>query len=313
MATGKIQINTGTFTNECVTENDLILNSAKFPAIRNMLDYQQKRAISTLITSGGVSPYGVENPKKAKIGKIGESKGIGNNGYRYDVMGRIEKASVINSQVGASQSNGTFQLNMGDNYLNVGDVVMFNGQRLQARVMTSGNGTPSSGFVYTFQTMDGTTFVYATHVAGQSGTKTCFPIHTAFGEKSLKGYGRSKFPDTFINFMTIQRTTCSITGSAASDVLWYTYSNADGMTKGWMYQQLQQDRVKHLYNRERQRWFGVSNMKNSDGSVKQVADMYDTQTGMPITTGDGWEQQVAGGNVATGSNPDGSWSLQDLT
>lgn len=315
MASGKIQINTGTFTADtCVTENDLIINSAKFPAVRNMLEYVQKRAISALIASGGVTPYGVENPKKAKMGKISESKGIGNNGYRYDVMGRIEKASEILSQVGASGADGTFTLRMNDRHLWPGAVVMFNGQRLQARVMTSPGGSQASGWTYTFKTMDGSTFSYATAVNGQSGTKTCMPIYSAYGEKSLRGYGRSKFPDTFINFMTTQRKTCAITGGAASDVLWYTYTNQDGaMTKGWMFQELAQARVTFLYENERQKWFGVSNMKNSDGSVKAVPDMFDTETGMPITTGDGWEMQVAGGNVLLGSNADGSWSLQDLT
>ena len=229
-------------------------------------------------------------------------------------MGRIEKATAIVSQIGSSGADGTFTLKMEERYLHVGDVVMFNGQRLQARVMTSGSGSPALGYTYTFQTMDGTVFVYATHVAGQSGTKTCMPVHTAFGEKSLRGYGKSRFPDTFINFTTIQRNTCAISGGAGSDILIYNYQGVKGQEwSGWMYQEVSQNRNRFVYENERQKWFGVSNMKNADGSVKQVPSMIDNETGMFIQTGDGWEMQVAGGNVLYGSGSDGMWTLQDLT
>ena len=314
MASGKISINQGTWSDTCTTENDLILNAAKYPEFRNMMEYVQKRALSTLIASGDLSPYGITNPNKAKI-KVVDSKLIGNSGYKYNVMGRITKATPILSQVGSSGSDGTFVLKMQDNYLHEGDIVMFNGQRLQARVMTSGTGSPVMGYTYTFQTMDYTTFVWATHVAGQTGTKTCYPIHTAFGEKSLRGYGKSRFPDTYINFTTIQRNTCAITGSAASDILWYKYTDsASGESKSWwMYQELGQNRSRFVDENEWQKWFGVSNMKNTDGSVRNVPGMIDNQTGMFIQTGDGWEMQVAGGNVMLGSGSNGMWTLDDLT
>lgn len=311
---GKIQINTGTYTDTCTTENDLILNAAKYPAFREMMDYVNRRSLSTFLTSGGVTPYGVDNPNKSKI-KVVDSKLIGNSGYKYNVMGRIEKSTEILAQVGSSNSDGTFSLKMKEQYLHMGDVVMFNGQRLQARVMTSGTGSPAMGYTYAFQTMDGSTFSWTTNVAGQAGTKTCMPVHTAFGEKSLRGYGKSRFPDTFINFTTIQRNTCAITGGAASDVLWYKYTDANGKEAGswWMYQEVSQNRARFVYENERQKWFGVSNMKNSDGSVKAVPSMIDNETGMFIQTGDGWEMQVAGGNVLYGSGSDGMWTLQDLT
>lgn len=311
---GKMQIQTGTWTDTCATENDLILNAAKYPAFREVMEYTNKRSLSTLLASGGLTPYGVENPNKAKI-KVVDSKLIGNSGYKYNVMGKIIKATAILSQVGSSSSDGTFTLKMQERYLHPQDVVVFNGQRLQARVMTSGSGSPAMGYTYTFQTMDGTVFSWATHVAGQSGTKTCMPMYTAAGEKSLRGYGKSRFPDTFINFTTIQRNTCSITGSGASDILWYKYTDKEGKEAGswWMYQELDQNRVRFMYENELQKWFGVSNMKNSDGSVKAVPSMQDVETGMFVQTGDGWEMQVAGGNVMYGSASDGMWTLQDLT
>uniref|UniRef100_UPI002B1D1403 hypothetical protein n=1 Tax=Pseudomonas glycinae TaxID=1785145 RepID=UPI002B1D1403 len=80
---------------------------------------------------------------------------------------------------------------------------------------------------------------------------------------------RSKNADIFINHTTIQRKTCAITGTAASQVLWYTFTDSDGgISKGWMWNQLQQGQVQFLVEDERQKWFGVSTMKNADGTLR---------------------------------------------
>jgi hypothetical protein len=319
MPAGKITINQGTFTQDtCTVETDLVKNMAKFPAIRNMIDYANRRSIVSLIASGGVTPYGINdlqrtNTVSAKL--KGTSVGIGDNSYRFNIMGRIEKASEIIQQVGGTQADGTFQLLMRDRHLVNGMVAQFNGQRFQARVMSNPTGSDASGYTYTFKSIDGTLFVYATHVAAQSGTKTCFGVYTAYSEKSMRGYGRSKFPDTFINDMTIQRKTAAISGDAASDVLWYKFTNDDGtFSKGWMYQEVKQAQTQAVMEDERQKWFGVSSMKNADGSRATVSKLGDDpETGLPIITGDGWEQQVAGGNVVYGSATNGDWNISDLT
>jgi len=313
---GKISINIGTFSKDtCTVESDLIANQAKFPAIRNMLEYANQRALTTLIASGKVTPYGVNNEEKKKIPMVDSKKEIGNSAYRFDIMGRIEKASEILSQVGATQADGTFYLKMKDKHLVPGMTAIFNGQRFQARVMSFPTGSDALGYTYTFKSPSGDLFSWTTNVAGQSGTKTCFGAYTSYGEKSLKGFGRDRFPDTFINHMTIQRKTVSISGSAASDVLWYSYTNDQGaMAKGWMYQKIAQAQAQFTMEDERQKWFGVSSMKNADGSLSPISKLGDDpETGLPIITGDGWEQQVAGGNVVYGSSTNGDWNLQDLT
>ena len=48
---GKPQIKTGTWSDTCTVEADLIANQAKRPAIRALLEYSDKRQISTLLTS----------------------------------------------------------------------------------------------------------------------------------------------------------------------------------------------------------------------------------------------------------------------
>lgn len=316
---GKIVINQGSFTPDtCTVETDLVRNMAKFPAIRNMIDYANRRSMVSLIASGGVGPFGINNLQRTETvsAKLkGTSTGIGDNSYRFNIMGRIEKASEIISQVGATQTNGVFQLLMRDRHLVDGMVAIFNGQRFQARVTGNPTGSDASGYVYTFTSNDGSLFSMATHVNGQSGTKTCFGAYTAYSEKSLRGYGRNKFPDTFINDMTIQRKTVAISGDAASDVLWYKFTNDDGsFSKGWMYQAVAQSQAQAVMEDERNKWFAVSSMKNADGSRAVTSHLgTDPETGLPIIIGDGWEQQVAGGNVVLGSGSDGYWNYNDIT
>lgn len=310
---GQIQIVSGTYGPTCTDENDLIRNQALKPEIRKWLEYKNRRYIMTLLTDGAVTPYGI-NPDVESRQKflVGKGSGIGNKAYRFDVIGRIETNAVIVSQIGASATGGAFQLLMQSDYLNTGDVVMFN-SRLQARVMSQGSGNLSTGYIYDFQTVDGTTFAWATDVAAQSGTFTCMPVYTSFGEGSLRGYSRDKKPDVFVNHTTIQRATATITGDADSDILWYEYTNAQGMAKGWMYTKVQQLKAIMSASDERHKLFGVSSMKNSDGSLRTTSSLgNDPETGLPIVTGDGFEQQVNGNNILYGSGSDGNPTADDF-
>ena len=312
---GRITITTGGYTEIATVQNDLIANQAQFSEIREMLDYANRRNLTTLLTSGVVTPYGINNDEATKIPNVDtKGTGIGNNGYQFRIMGRIEKPSVILAQIGSTSADGSFTLRMADRHLNKGMNCMFNGGRFIALVMSQPRGNSASGFIYDFQAPSGDLFVYATHVGGQSGTKTCFGVYSSFGEKSLKGYGDSKFPDMFINHMTTQRTTVAITGDASSAKLWYKYTSVSGNTaNGWMYEELQQQQVKFNVENERQKLFGVSSMKNADGSIRATSRLTDPETGLPITAGDGWEEQVAGGNVLTASGTNGQPTLSDFS
>ena len=312
---GRITITTGGFSETCTTQNDLISNQAQYPEIREMLEYANRRALTTLLVSGVVTPYGINNDEKTKIPNVDtKGKGIGNNAYQFRIMGRIERASVISGQIGATGADGSFTLRMLDRNLNKGEACVFNGGRFVATVMSQPRGNESSGFIYDFQSPSGDLFVYATHVAGQTGSKTCFPMYTSAGEKSLKGYGYSKFPDMFINHMTIQRESVSISGDAASSVLWYKYTSTTGKeANGWMYEEISQTNAKFVIKNERNKWFGVSTMKNADGSLRATSRLTDPETGLPIIAGDGFEEQVAGGNVAYGSGVTGNVTIDDFS
>lgn len=315
---GQIQVRKGTFSEDtCTTQNDLIANQAVKPAIRNMLEMKNKRYLMTLLTSGAVkkgaggNSYFVDPSQRTKTGTLKpaqEDKGIGNNAYRFDIIGRIERASVIISQVGATNPDGSFVLKMYDQTLYPGHVVRFPSGK-QARVQSYPTGSYSSGWLYTFKLLiAGTTFTFSTDVGS---TKTCFPIYTAYSEGSLRSDSRDKKPDSFINHMTIQRKTCAITGGAQSDVLWYEY--ADGQKIGWLYWKLDQAKAVMTVENERNKWLGVSTMKNSDGTLRTESSLgTDPETGLPIIIGDGFEEQVAGTNTMTGSGVNGEATEDDF-
>lgn len=314
---GQIQVRTGLFSQDtCTTENDLIANQAVKPAIRNMLEMKNKRYLMTMLTSGAIKKaqggqaYFVDENYKSKTATLSpakEDKGIGNNAYRFDIIGRIEKSATIIRQQGASGSDGTFSLIMFDQTLYPGHVVRFSSGYV-ARVQGYPTGSSSSGWLYNFKSINGTNFVYSTHV----GTiKTCFPMYTAYSEGSLRSDSRDKKPDTFINHMTIQRKTCAITGGAQSDVLWYEY--ADGEKIGWLYWKLAQARAVMTMEMERNAWWGVSSMKNADGSLRTESSLgVDPETGLPIQTGDGFEEQVSGTNTLIGSGTNGEATEDDF-
>jgi hypothetical protein len=312
----KIQVKEGKYKEEtCTTQKNLIENQANFPAIRQLIEYSDQRMISTLIASGVESQQAVGHIK-TKIGDaVSRGKSIGANAYQFDVMGRIQQASKINSQIGATQADGTFQLSMSDHYLVPGMVALFHGQGFQARVMSAPQGS-SGNYIYTFKSPDGRIFDWNTHVAPQIGQKTCFGGHTSYGEKSLRGYGRSHFSDSFVQHMTIQRKATAISGGAGSDVLWIQYENLGSKKasgSGWYYKDQAQARLQLMMEDEFQKWFGLSSMKGDNGELLAESRLgNDPETGLPIIQGDGLIPQISGGNELFGSGINGNATIDDV-
>lgn len=304
----QIKVYSGRFDDTCTVSSNLTENQAKMPVIRDVIQYAEPRMLSTLIVSGAKTPWDLQNDNtKTKIGTIPSDALIGDNAYRYNVIGRIQQKSSINNQIGTSAADGSFQLSLKDNYITPGMNVSFWNPTIEARVM--GNPTGGAGnWIYSFQTVDGLPFSYATTVAPQPGEKTCFGNFTSFSERSLRGYGRTHYPDQFINHLTLQRKTVAISGSALTDVLWVQF----GKVKGWMYIKEQQARLQFMMEDEYSKWFGKSTMKNADGSLRLVSAQIDPETRLPIVKGDGIIPQIEGGNELSGSDVDGSATIDDL-
>ena len=310
---GKPKIKEGKWSETCTTESNLTENQMRAPAIRDFIEFTNQRMLSTILVSGYKGQYGL-GYIPTKIGKVDDSKKIGNNSYQFDVWTRLQKPSEINAQIGATSADGVFTLSIKDNYWYPGMNVLFNGQGFQARVMSGPVGS-AGNYQYTFQSPDGAIFVWATHVAGQAGVKTAFGGYSSYGEKSMRGYGRSHFPDSFIQHMTIQRKTVGISGGANSDVLWYDWVNTqtNAPLKGWRYQaEIQNDEVFQVEN-EDQKWNGISSMKNTDGTLRTQSRLIDTETQLPIIQGDGVMQQIGGGNETSGSGTNGEATIDDIS
>jgi hypothetical protein len=305
---GKIQVYAGRFDETCTVSSNLTENQQKKPVIRDVIQYAEPRMLSTLIVSGAKSPWDLQGMNtRNKIGKIPADKLIGDHAFRYNVLGRIQKKTVIGAQVGTSGLDGSFQLSLKDNYIVQGMIVTF-WDGLQARVQGLPAGGPGN-FVYSFQTIDKSVFNFAASVTPQSGDKTCFGQFTAYSERSLRGFGRTHYPDQFINHLGIQRKTVALSGSALTDVLWYEYNGA----KGWIFEKERQARIQFMMEDEWNKIFGKSTMRDSNNNLLAVSNVIDPETGEQVVIGDGILEQIKGGNEMFGSGIDGSATIDDIS
>lgn len=309
---GSIQIKEGTWAPTCTTDSNLTENQMKAPAIRDFVEHTNQRMLSTLLVSGAANKYGL-GYVPTKIGKVDDKKLIGNNAYQFDVWTRLQKKVNIVAQIGSTQADGTFQISTVEDYWYPGMNVLFHGQGYQARVMSGPTGS-AGNYVWTLQSPDGALFSWATHVAPQGSSKTAMGGYSSYGEKSLRGYGRSHFPDSFIQHMTIQRKTTGISGGANSNVLWYEWVNpqTNAPVRGWRYEAERQNDIVFMQEDEYQKWDGISTMKNADGTLRSTSRLRDLETGLPIIHGDGLMQQIGGGNETDGSGTNGEATADDI-
>ena len=310
---GSIRIKEGKWAPTCTTESNLVENQMKAPAIRNFIEMTNQRMLTTLIVSGAANKYGL-GYVPTKIGQVDDKKLIGNNSYQFDVWTRLQRPVNLIAQIGTTGTDGSFSISTKEDYWYPGMNVLFNGQGFQARVMSGPTGAPGN-YIWQMTSPDGALFVWATHVAGQGSTMTAFGGYSSYGEKSMRGYGRSHFPDTFIQHMTTQRKTIGISGGANSDVLWYDWINpqTNAPVRGWRYEAEIQNDVIFMQEDEFQKWEGISNMKNTDGTLRTFPRFNDRETGLPITQGDGILQQIGGGNETSGSGTNGQATVDDIS
>jgi hypothetical protein len=308
----KILIQKGTYDETCTVSSNLTQNQIKKPEIRDVIMYAEPRMLSTLIVSGAKAPWDLQVGRmdnvRTKIGKVDQSKMIGDNGYRYQVQGRIQQKSIVVSQVGTTSADGTFVLILKDNYITPSMNVKFYTDGFYARVQGAPSGGPG-GFVYTFKSVGPVNFDWNIHVAPQQGEKTAFGAFTTFSARSLRGYGRSHYPSTFINHLTIQRKTIAIDGDAMTDVLWI---QPMGKSKGWFFAKEAQARLQFMMEDEHAKWHGTSTMKDINGNLLNVASLIDSETGNEVIAGDGVIPQIDGQNTLFGSASDGGATVDDI-
>lgn len=307
-----IKVQEGRYSGDLLFSQNLVENGLAFPEIRDALSYTEQRQISTLIVNG----YGMPGKTmalgklKTKLGTIPQGKLIGNKAYRWAMQDRIQQATVILEQVGASGSNGEFQLRAADNYVTSNQVVTFY-DGSQAIVLDEPTGS-AGNYVYSLITKTGTPFSWATSVAPQSGTKTMFGQYSLFSEDSKRGYGRSHAPDMFINHLTTSRKDISITGDAMTDILWFWVDGNEGK-KSWRWKIEMDAKAQFLREAETRVWLGTTTMKDSNGDLKPLTEVpKDPKTGLPLVEGSGIIEMVDGPNSEEGSGINGEQTVEDI-
>lgn len=317
----KIKIVEGSWNGECTTQLNLTNASMLAPdaGYDKVIQYAEPRQLMTFLTAGATNgAFTVSRTTdayKTRVPMIPEGELIDGKAWKYAIMGRIQKACVIvgTAVVGAitegtSSAGGFFSLKLADDYLQPDmNAIFWNGK--MAKVYGQPRKAPGH-WVYTFQTFPGETFAWSTWIAPQLGEKTLFGGFSMHGERSMRGYGRAHYPDSFINHTSIQRKGIAITGDAnANKVLWYMVENGANSSKGWIYWLEAQARAQFLIEDELQKWHGKSTMKDSDGNLLSTPSMIDAETGMPIYSGDGYIEQIKGANdaEASGTNGEAVW------
>lgn len=313
----KIQITEGKWNRDCTTELNLTNAQATDPSkgFDKVIMYAERRYLMTFLTAGATNGAftvpRTTNTYKTRIPKVPEGELIDGKAWKYHIMGRIQKACVIIGTAavgvptaGSTSYGGFFTLELKDDYLQPDmNAIFYNGK--MARVMRFTHNVGGT-FNYTFQCFPGDTFTWATWVGAQVGERTLFGGYTTHGERSLRGYGRVHYPDSYINHMTIQRKGSAITGDAnAERVLWYASTGKKGTARGWVYWIEAQARAQFLMEDEFNKWWAKSTMKDADGNLLATPSMTDPETGMPITAGDGYIEQIRGSNDVEASGGDG--------
>jgi hypothetical protein len=318
----KLKIVEGTWNDECTTQLNLTNANMLNPdaGFDKVIMYTEQRQLMTFLTAGATNgAFTVSRTTdayKTRVPQIPDGELIDGKAWKYSIMGRIQKACEIlgTAAVGAVSSGttyagGYFSLKLKDNYLQPDmNAIFWNGK--MAKVFGQPRPTPGY-YVYTFQTYPGDTFSWDTWIAPQVGQKTLFGGYSMHGERSLRGYGRAHYPDSFINHTTIQRKGIAITGDAnANKVLWYMAG--DGSSKGWIYWLEAQARAQFLIEDEINKWKGRSTMRDADGNLMSTPSMIDQETGMPIWSGDGYIEQIQGANDVESSGTDGEAVWDDF-
>ena len=286
--------------------------------IDKVIQYAEQRQLMTFITAGTrfgryTQPGFIgKDTAPTRIKPVPEGELTSSMSWQYKIMGRIQKATEVLALVGVptagtTTTGGFFSLRTKDDSLYPGMNCVFPNGKI-ARVQSRPTGTPGN-YVYQFQCKPGDTFTWATWFAGQAGVKTVFGGYSTYGERSLRGYGRVFYPETYINHMTTQRKTIAISGDANSErVIWYEFNGV----KGWTYEAEIQTRAQFNLEDDFQKMWGVSNMKDANGNLLSSSSSFDQETGEPIYEGDGFIEQIKGSNDYEASGVNGEAEYDDF-
>ena len=265
--------------------NSLVDAMLKYPEISSTLIQQYPRYALTYLLE--------------RTGRHANVKIAGDKSFEWKVLGRTSqevKVKAIATDVAENlTADISSTLGLTNNFLDKYDVVVDAkgkvGQVTSARPTDTVVIDSVSGcYQYTIDFHAGHAAIEANAIMGKIGS--------AFQEGSL-GTDVSEYtayPETHKNWLTINRSKLSITGSALSDVTWIENNGS----KLWYFTAEKLFTDEFMYQLELQRWFG----KNNSSTTLDVANQYPGQSGSinsdnKATMGDGILAQIAGANEDT--------------
>jgi hypothetical protein len=263
----------GQYGKETVESNSLVANLLKYPEIARTLIRQYPQYSLNYFVDG--------------TSRFAKEEIIGENAFRWSVMGRLNRPSTL---TGVSAGNGagftSFVVETEENYLNPNDVVRFADGK-QAVII--GEPIQSAGgytFTMRLQTNDATNTVSAGALAAG---RTINTVGSAFPEHSERGYENHVYPDWHVNYLGITRKSKSISGSALTDITWIE-NNGQRL---WYFTDQELVMEEYLYQMELDSWYSRSTV-DANGN----ATIFDS-TGKPIIKGDGLLAQIDASNIDT--------------
>lgn len=267
---------TGVFGAGTQQSNSLVAAELKHPEISSVLIQQYPRYALTYLLE--------------RTGRHADVKVAGDKSFEWKVLGRTGvKAVVITgfTTIDANASAATIAVKFTQGELSKFDVVMDSagnvGQvteelgALGTDGLVGGTGDDAdTGFSYNISFSAGHADIVAGGTLGRIGS--------AFGEgsKGLDVGEGTNYPDTYKNWLTINRRKISITGGALTDVTWIENNGS----KLWYFTAEKLFTDEFMYQLELQRWFGKTNYDSTTATGFKAGDS--------ALMGDGILAQIAG-------------------
>ena len=269
---------TGSFGTDTQMSNSLVTNLLKYPEISATLIEQYPRYALTYLLE--------------KTGRHANVKIAGDKSFEWKVLGRSNRAITAHTGYTIAEDASAAEIEFIEAaaegaLLSVNDVVIdAAGNVGQVTHALAANATETEGnkpTVVTTTAKNSSTGGYGYKINFANGHAAITVasgigvIGTAFGEASL-GTSVSEYvtyPDTYKNWLTLNRRKLSISGSALTDVTWIENNGS----KLWYFTAEKLFTDEFMYQLELQRWFGRANVAATsaddfpgDGGTKAAND-----------------------------------------
>jgi len=235
---------TGTYGNGTSAANALNANLLQYPEIaRTLISLYPRYSMTYLLE---------------RTRRMAKEKVLGDSSYEWKVMNRLSRKCLIDATgTGSGVAAGAtdtfdFENTSGggaEDWFNLYDVVRFSDGATGLVVAHDGSNTYTIEMITALSAASNT----VGQVVGRIGS--AFPAGSSgadVGENNV-------YPDTYKNWMTINRKKCTITGKDATDVSWIENNGQ----KLWYFTKEQHMMDQFMYEQELQRWYGETSVSSA--------------------------------------------------